>query len=68
MRYRAQTKSSVRERVALTYDRSRRGHVVAAGPEQSEVQWDGERGTQICMNRDLVRVVERARSKQEKES
>lgn len=52
------------DRVRLDYEPGRRGIVVAAGPEQSEVRWDGARrgDTQVHLNKDLVRLVERARS------
>lgn len=50
------------DRVRLSYDKTRRGVVVVAGPEQSEVRWDGERRILIFTNSNLVRVVERVRS------
>lgn len=49
------------DRVRLIWDLDRRGTVRRAGPEQSEVRWDGERGECVHINDELVRAVERKR-------
>lgn len=50
------------DRVRLDYDPGLRGTVVGAGPEQTEVRWDGSRrgDVRIHRNEDLVKLVKRA--------
>lgn len=55
------------DRVRLTWDPDRRGTVRRAGPEQSEVRWDGERAECVHVNAELVRVVERKRLRRKAE-
>ena len=48
-------------RVAVRWDKSLRGRVVLAGPEQTEVLLDGApaRRTRVFISADLVRLVRR---------
>lgn len=55
------------DRVWLTWDLDRRGTVRRAGPEQSEVRWDGEKGERVHVNGELVRGVERKRVRRKAE-
>mgnify|MGYP001607146679 CR=1 FL=1 len=50
-------------RVMVAYDRSRRGRVVRAGPEQSEVRLDGEKHDRVFPNEQLVLLRLRATSR-----
>ena len=50
-----------KQRVALRWDHSLRGCLIASGPEQSEVLLDGERAARTFINGDLVRLVRRER-------
>lgn len=47
-------------RVAVRWDRSLRGTVLAEGPEQTEVRLDGERQGRIFINTELVELRPRA--------
>lgn len=48
------------DRVWARYDHARRGVVIAAGPEQTEVRIDGDRRqTLIFINEDLARIMPR---------
>lgn len=49
------------DRVRLDYDPGLRGTVVGAGPEQSEVCWDGSRrgDVRVHSNGDLVKLIKR---------
>ena len=51
------------QRVALGYDPSRRGRVVRAGPEQSEMRLDGEKHDRVFPNEQLVLLRLRATSR-----
>ena len=44
----------------LAHDRSRRGRVVRAGPEQSEVRLDGEKVDRVFPSKALVAIRPRA--------
>ena len=52
-----------RSRVMLAHDRSRRGRVVHAGPEQSEVRLDGEKHARVFSNKALVSIKSRVTSR-----
>lgn len=47
-------------RVAVRWDRSLRGVVVAEGPSQTEVRLDGEKSTRVFVNHELVDLRPRA--------
>jgi len=47
-------------RVAVLWDRSLRGTVVAEGPSQTEVRLDGEKTSRIFINGDLIGLRQRA--------